>query len=314
MKALTLVTSLDEWAGHRPQRVVYTIGNFDGVHLGHRRLLDRLVTLARETDASPVVVTFRVHPQSVLDPAHARPHLTTHDERIEILSGMAIEWLVEPNFTPELSRLPAQAFLSLLAGYGAAGFVVGDDFRFGASRQGDAGTVSDFLATTGNGRLAIVPALVRGGERVSSSRIRALLESGDVETAALLLGRPYRTTGFRESGDGIGRTLGFPTINLGGIGNMIPGHGVYLAHCELADGGEYPAMVYIGTRPTYAGQQERLEVHLLASAPEVLPGDEVRIGFRARLRDERHFARREDLVAQLELDRAAALERWRAPE
>ena len=302
------ITSFEAWERVRPARVVYTVGNFDGVHLGHQRLLGVLHSMALECAAVPVVVTFTGHPQTVIENKSDLFLLTDADQRATLLAESAVPLVFEPAFTGAIASMEPHQFLESLAGQGAVGFVVGDDFRFGAARKGGVEDVAGFLEPSGNGCLAIVPGLVMDGERVSSTRIRALLASGDVEPAARYLGRDYTLRGCRQPGDRIGSAIGFPTVNLHGFKTMLPANGVYLGRMHHA-GREYQAMVYAGSRPTIGGREQRVECHVLDARPDVAPLDEVAVSFTCRLRGEMAFSDRDALARQLNMDRAAALAR-----
>ncbi|HOG64265.1 MAG TPA: riboflavin kinase [Spirochaetota bacterium] len=299
------IRDFDEWHRMRPKRVVYTVGNFDGVHLGHQRLIEVLLGMARECGAVPVVVTFTGHPQQLEKKMDMPFLLTTSQARAELLSSFGIEVVFEPVFSEHLAAMEPETFLERLAGEGSVGFVVGDDFRFGAARRGGVEDVAGFLERTGNGRLAIVPGLQMDGDRISSTRIRSALARGDVALAARYLGREYRMDGTRKPGDRIGSSIGFPTVNLHGMETMLPANGVYLGSLQSA-GLRYDAMLYIGVRPSVGGSEQRVEAHVLHAAPEIPPGASVSVSFRDRLRDEAVFADREALRAQLERDREEA--------
>jgi riboflavin kinase/FMN adenylyltransferase len=303
------ISSLADWSANRPSRVVYTVGNFDGVHLGHKRLLEVLLLLAAECQAVPVVVTFTGHPQIVLGQGAAPGLLTEPDERARLIFEAGVHRLVEPVFSDVIATMEPQEFLEALAGEGAVGFVVGDDFRFGAARRGGVEDVAGFLERAGNGRLAIVPGMEMDGQRLSSTRIRKALAAGDVEAAALSLGREYSIRGLRQAGDQIGSAIGFPTVNLTGYLTILPSNGVYLG-TMIHQGISYQAMIYIGSRPTVSGKSLRLECHVINAQPDVPCGDRVTLTFASKLRDESHFTDKQALALQLAKDRCLALKRF----
>jgi riboflavin kinase/FMN adenylyltransferase len=306
---------LFSWQQSGAKRAVYTIGNFDGVHRGHQRLLAELLALAGECDALAVAVSFREHTRGGLKPECAPTALTTRRARAALLQSLGIDALVELEFD-EIEQLSGHDFLARLtaaAGEKACGFVVGEDFRFGAGRNAGAEDIARFLAGQGAGRLVSVPALCAGGERVSSSRIRALLLAGDAAGANILLGREYSLSGVRKTGDSIASRLGYPTVNLSEIGSLVPGDGVYASRLRYK-GVLFPAMSYIGTRPTHRGaagggaQERRVETYTLNFPLRVLRGEAAEIFFISRLRDELHFTDEEALLRQLARDKEAALE------
>ncbi|MDR2734125.1 MAG: bifunctional riboflavin kinase/FMN adenylyltransferase [Spirochaetota bacterium] len=297
--------SLSAWRASGAERAIYTIGNFDGVHRGHQALIAELVARARENDALAVAVSFCGHTRDHFGHEQRKAPLSTREDRARLLEALGVDALIELEFDAALAALHGQDFLRALAGQGWCGFVLGEDFRFGAGRASDARDIAHFLDERG-GKLVTLPPLCDNGERVSSSRIRALLLAGGVEGARVLLGREYVLRGVRVSGDGIASRLGYPTVNLGEIAALIPGNGVYAAYLRYA-GRLYPALSYIGTRPTHtSGSCIRVEAHTLDSSPEVAPGEDAELIFAHRIREERCFPDETALLEQLALDAAAA--------
>lgn len=297
-------------ADARPRPVV-TIGNFDGVHLGHRAVL----ALAREVAGSgPVaVVTFDPHPLRVLRPAAAPAVLTPADRRAELLCGLGVDRVATVAFTREVAGWPPARFVDevLVDGLAARAVVVGENFRFGARAAGDVG----LLRTLGEARdfvvvpaaLAAVPrtAVVGGGpgtERVSSSLVRALVAAGDVTAAAALLGRPHRVSGPVVHGDRRGRELGYPTANLAvDPAAAVPADGIYASWLTVA-GTRYPAVTSIGTNPTFDGTQRRVEAHVIDHAGLDLYDRPADLDLVARQRDTLRFDGIAALVAQMDAD------------
>jgi len=291
-----------------------TIGVFDGVHRGHQRLLARAHELAASQGLRAVAVTFWPHPAAVLRPDAAPSLLTTLDERLAILRELdLLDAAVVIPFTPELAALPPDAFLDRVAAFCEPRVLVeGTDFALGHNRAGDVA----FLTAAGAERGFTVETHVveEGGERISSSRIRALVRSGDVVGAATLLGRPYALAGDVAKGDQRGRLLGFPTANLRvDPRKALPANGVYAVRARLP--GEataaHPAVCNIGVRPTFGGEPRLLvEVHLLGMPAGLdlydLP---LAIELAARLREERRFNGVDELKAQIarDADQARAL-------
>jgi len=274
---------------------IVAIGSFDGVHLGHRALLARALAAARERRLPLLVYTFD-------PPTKVAPVLSTLSEKAELLAEAGAEIVLAVPFNAEFAKRSKEAFLSELAELEPEVFVVGEDFRFGRGREGGPRDLEAIAPT------AVVPLLSLGGAPVKSSRIRALLEAGDVEAARHLLGYPYRVRGVVVPGDRRGRTLGFPTANLAVPRQkaLPPGvFAVWVNHKGRRIGG----VANVGTRPTFGGDAtRRLEVHLLEPSPE-LYGDELAVEFVARLRPERAFPDQEALRRQIEADIAAARKR-----
>jgi riboflavin kinase / FMN adenylyltransferase len=290
---------------------VVTLGVFDGVHVGHQEVVAQAASLAKASGARLIAFTFDPPPRVVLG-ARARndPLLTPVGERLTQLRRAGVDEARVLRFDAALAAKSAEAFLidHVFRFQVMAALVVGYDFALGRDRSG---TV-EVLASLGERRgFRVVPvaAVVRDGSPVSSSRIREALLAGRVEDATRWLGRPYTIGGTVEAGDGRGRTLGFPTANLGlAPGRTRPAQGVYAVWVEGVGSGPLPGVANLGRRPTFGGGEERLEVHVLAPV-SVRPGDPFRIAFVARIRDELKFNNAKDLTAQIarDVDRATAL-------
>lgn len=286
---------------------VVTIGNFDGVHLGHQALVTVSRERARAQGGTAVVLTFDPHPARILAPERAPASLTTIAQKAEILDGLGADRLAILPFTPELASRSAAEFASLVLG-GALGtrvVVVGEPFRFGRGREGDVGTLTALGRELGFDVIAVPPVLV-GGAPVSSSRVRAALESGDVEGAQDLLGRAFFVDGEVVRGAARGRTLGFPTANVESENETLPAVGVYACWSqEEGSGARIPSVANVGRRPTFGGGALGLEVHLLDWSGN-LYGRRLRVLFESRLRVERSFPSAEALVEQIKSDVSAA--------
>jgi riboflavin kinase/FMN adenylyltransferase len=282
------------------------VGNFDGVHRGHQALVASAVAQARQTGGVAVVLTFDPHPSRVLRPEAGVAPLTTLEQKEELLAGLGVDRLAVLAFDRRLAGLSPGAFAEqVLAGaLGARHVVVGESFRFGHDRQGDAHALLSL-----GGRLGftvdVVPPVVRGGRPVSSSRVREALRQGAVREAGELLGRPYFVDGRVVKGDGRGRTIGVPTANLEPDEQVLPARGVYAAHCRVASGRGYLAVVNVGERPTFGGGRLTVEAHLLDFSGE-LYASRVRLELIERLRGEERFSGAEALVARIQKDIAAA--------
>lgn len=278
---------------------VVAIGNFDGVHLGHRKVLEQARAIAVERGLRCVVLTFDPHPRQVLG-GNAPPALTTLEERVRLLQACVDEVVVEP-FTQALASWSPERFVEdLLVGrLRARAVVVGENFRFGQKRAGDFTVLRALGEKLG---FEAVAAHVAGDAQgpYSSTRVRRALEEGDVADATHVLGRRYVLTGVVERGDALGRTIGFPTANLGGIGEMLPKHGVYAVFVDV-DGARLPGVMNVGVRPTVGGLSLRVEVHVLDFTGD-LYGKKLRVALVERLRDEQKFDGIDALKAQIARD------------
>jgi riboflavin kinase/FMN adenylyltransferase len=291
-------------AGWGPLAV--SLGNFDGVHLGHARLVAETVREARATGGPAVVLAFDPHPARVLHPERAPATLITIAQKAELLAGLGIDRLAVLPFTKEVASLDAGSFARevLVGCLGAVAVVVGANFRFGRGRSGDAGALAALGAGLGF-RVRSVEPVLHEGAPISSTRIRAALAAGDVAEAQRMLGRRFFVDGTVVAGDGRGSTIGFPTANVETVNEALPAHGVYA--CLLSVGSEpaRPAVANLGRRPTFGEGASRLEVHVLDFAGD-LYGARVRVSFAARLREEKRFAGPDELVRQIADDAARA--------
>jgi len=283
-----------------------TIGNFDGLHRGQRRLIEEVVERARRCGGPATLVSFDPHPLAVLDPPRAPARLTTHAQRVELLGELGVDQIWMVPFDRELASLSAERFVRewLIAGVAPRQVLVGAQFRFGHRRLGDLALLERL-----GGELGFVAAGVaerrHDGETISATRIRALLDRGEVEDAAQLLGRPYAVAGVVVAGDRLGRELGWPTANVRPADprQLLPAHGVYAAEMRRGDGGgDLPGVANLGLRPTRgAAGSVQLEVHLFDFGREIY-GEAVEVLFRRRLRAERRFDNLEALRAQIAID------------
>ena len=284
---------------------VVAIGNFDGVHLGHRSMLARLVERARERRAPAVAMTFEPHPIHLLRPHLAPPRLTTIDRKAELIARSGADALiVYPTDRALLDLTPQEFFERFLLGeLRASGLVEGPNFFFGRDRAGDVRLLHELCFTAGL-TLDVVPAITVAGRAVSSSTIRELLASGAVDQAAQLLGECYRVRGDVVRGAERGRTIGFPTANLAGVETMLPEDGVYAGRVHHG-GHAYAAAINIGSNPTFGEERRKIEIHLIDFAGD-LYGTRLDVEFVRRLRDTRTFAGVNELRRQLQADIAAA--------
>ncbi len=288
------------------EKTIYALGFFDGVHLGHQALLAKCRELADQEGCQAGVVTFASHPDSlVLGEPPAL--LNTSDDRARLLYSFGVDSVKEIPFDRELMTTHWSTFLNSLVAIGAAGFVCGDDFRFGS---GGLGTPKKLSAYCEKRQLpyAIVSEQVMDGERISSTRIRSLLEQGDLENVSRLLGHPHVLTGVVTPGKQLGRTLGFPTANLSFPAELAkPKFGVYVC-VTLVEDQTYVSLCNIGIRPTVEGEGINAEVHLLDFSGD-LYGKEITVAFLSFLRPEKKFDSLEELKAQIAEDIAQIREK-----
>lgn len=297
--------------GGRARGCVMTIGNFDGLHLGHRALLDAVVERARALGRPAAVFTFDRHPRRVLQPELHLPRLMSLAQMEHGLGEAGIDLLIVEPFTRELAELDPAQFVEqvLVARIAPAEVFVGRDFRFGHGRSGSDETLRSMLPASGV-RVSVISQVLVEGQDVSSTRIRRLLEQGQVDEVGRCLGRPYAIWGRVVEGDRRGRTLGFPTANLAPENELIPARGVYATVVQRIEDGApgatlYPAVTNVGTRPTFEPGRLLVESHLLDFEGD-LYGQRISVSFQARIRDERRFSGADELREQIRRDATSA--------
>ena len=282
---------------------IYALGFFDGVHTAHQALLRECVALARQMHATPAAITFSKHPKALYS-AQIPPLITGTEDRIALLRSYGIEDVYVLPVSNETMVKHWRTFLNELQKQGAAGFVCGDYFRFGHKGIGDAEKLQSFCRER-DMPCVIVQEQTIDGSRISSTRIRKLLEAGDLEKANRLLGHPHILSGYVVPGRRIGRTIGVPTANiLLPDGVMIPKLGVYACTCVI-DEKTYVTVTNVGHRPTVGGHQTRAESWILDYAGD-LYGRNMTLQFHAFLRPEQTFGSLEELKAQIQKDAARA--------
>ena len=277
------------------------IGNFDGVHRGHRAMIEQLIERSRSHSRPAIIVTFDPHPLAFLRDTGAPPNLTTIPQRMELFAQLGIDSVVVLQTSRELLNLTAHEFFQQVVceELGAAGMVEGPNFHFGKDRGGTIDLLRQFCREHGMS-LDVIEPVTTDGRWVSSSVIRDLLQAGDLNTAVELLGHPYSLDGHVVAGMRRGRELGFPTANLSDIATVIPGPGVYSGTVEMS-GRRYAAALNIGPNPTFEEGQYKVEAHIIDFQGD-LYGQSLRVELQRRLRDIRRFASREDLQQQLRAD------------
>jgi riboflavin kinase/FMN adenylyltransferase len=305
------------WADLHEAGVVLTIGVFDGVHLGHQALIRGVVQQARALGGLAVVLTFHPHPRSVVAPESSWGYLCSLEERIARIAELGPDLLMVLRFTAELAATSAEDFVvELLRHTPLHTLYVGTDFSLGRGKQGDV-AVLEALGKRHGFAVRPAPQVCLDGQAVSSTRIRELVQAGQVREASRWLGRSFSLRGEVVGGTGRGRELGFPTANLHlHPRQVLPADGVYAARvglpravCTPANAGKgnppRPALAYVGRRPTFGENERVAEVHLLDFCGDLV-GYELRAEFVERLRPERRFASVAELIAQMQRDAARA--------
>jgi len=290
--------------------VVLTVGSFDGIHRGHRLIIDRVTAIARERGGTPAVLTMKPHPREFFSPENAPNLLTSDAKKAQLLAEAGVKVLFVLPFDRRTADMEPEQFIEVLlrSHCDARTIVVGHDCRFGKGARGD---VTMLRALGGKLGYAVeeVPPLILGAERVSSTLVRERILQGDLAGAQVLLGRAYSLTGVVVRGRGIGITLGFPTANVRPHHSAVPAQGVYIAEA-LVDGVRHPSAVNIGIAPTIRQEDLTIEAHLLDFSGDLV-GKDIEIVFLERLRSEKKFRGREELQEQIARDIESARAHFR---
>jgi len=283
-----------------------TIGNFDGVHLGHRAVVEQVAARARALAVPACVITFEPHPREYFNRDAAPPRLSRLRDKADAIAALGVDRLLVLRFDRGLVEQEPETFVDriLVEGLGVHHVAVGDDFRFGRRRRGDIGLLREMAPARGFGVEAAETYTV-AGERVSSTRVRAALGAGDMATAAELLGGPYTLRGRVVHGDKLGRDLGYPTANIALDGFHLPTTGVFSVLAYDAAGRRLPGVANLGWRPTIEGERALLEVHALDFDGD-LYGAHLTVQLLERLRGEERFDSLDALVERMHGDAAAA--------
>jgi riboflavin kinase / FMN adenylyltransferase len=285
---------------------VLTLGNFDGVHLGHQRIFQLVSQKAREIGGEAIVYTFDPHPVEVLAPERKPPLITPLKEKLKLIEEMGIDVVIVAAFSKEYARQTPEEFVqgTLYDQIQIRQLFVGHDFTFGKGREGDIALLKDLGRKYGF-NVEVVGAVRVAGRVVSSSLIRELIQKGEMPEATRLLGRNYHLVGKVIHGHGRGsRKLGFPTANLKVEGTLIPKPGIYALWAVL-EGKKYAAVANLGWNPTFHDQKFSIEVHILNFDQDIY-GETIGVEFVERLRDEVPFSGPEELIAQIKRDIAEA--------
>ncbi|MBK1718287.1 bifunctional riboflavin kinase/FAD synthetase [Thiocystis violacea] len=296
---------------HEDRGCVATIGNFDGVHLGHRSVFQRLLSHGRALGRPVTVITFEPQPMEFFAPEAAPARLTRLREKLTALRDNAIDRVMLLEFGPKLAAMEARTFVQrlLIEGLGVRFLLVGDDFRFGRGRAGDFELLRSMgreaLGSGSGFEVEDLHTITHGEERISSTRIRDALARGDLEQARHLLGRPYAMEGRVVHGDKRGRAIGFPTANINLHRRVSPVRGVYAVRVRGLGADPWPGVANIGTRPTVGGLSARLEVHLFDFDQRIY-GRHLEVELALKLRDEQKFESFDALKEQIRRDAEAA--------
>lgn len=299
-----VVQGSDSWPADA-RGIALAVGNFDGVHRGHRAVLAVLEAAAHRHGAPTAVYTFEPAPTAVVAPERHQPRILLLDDRVRLLGEAGIAGVCVESFTRAYAAGTAEWFADEVVSrrLGARVVVVGYDFRFGAGRGG---TAEDLRRLLPDVEVLTVAAALDGTMPISSSRIRRLVAAGEVSAAAALLGRPHRLRGEVVHGDHRGAGLGFPTANVANRVELVPAAGVYAVRVGLpGEEARRPGVMNVGRRPTFNGSELRFEVHLLDFSGD-LYGMELAVDLVGRIRDERRFEGVDALVAQIRADVASA--------
>ena len=298
--SLLTARGLDEFS---PKDPALALGTFDGLHLGHQQVIRGAVTRAREIGGQSVAVTFEPHPLEVLRPSPEPVLLTTVEERLALLSGLGVDVTLVLPFDPAFSQTSARVWMDEILGerLRARAVFVGSSYTFGYRREGSAQRLVEWGRARGVD-VTLVPAVLIDGEPVSSSRIRGALREGLVDEAARLLGRRYALRGRVTSGEGRGRTIGFPTANLAvdSPRKILPHVGVYATIVEVG-GRRFGGATNVGRRPTFGGTEISIETYLLEFSGDLI-GEPMTLEFVGRIREEHAFPGAEALSRQIGRD------------
>ena len=301
---MELIEDIDSITAPLPNAVV-TIGNFDGVHIGHQALFQKVIEKARILDGKAVAITFEPHPVRVLKQNGLPPLITIYKQKIELIAQLGLDVLICIRFTPEFAALSPEAFVAdlLVSRIGMKAIVVGEDYTFGKNREGNLTLLKayaqqyDFEVIT----VGEIQTFNSIAQRISSTKIRDLVLAGDVDIARRLLGRNYQVRGVVVRGRNRGgQQLGFPTANIQMEDELCPKDGIYAVTVDCG-GNSYPGVANIGYSPTFDDHQFTVEVHLMDFSGD-LYGKHLRVNFVKRLRDEKRFGNPVELSAQIKKD------------
>jgi len=302
---MNIWSGIESYPADRPS-VIATIGNYDGVHLGHQAIVRQVVDQARRTGSPSLLITFSPHPLSVVAPDREPQHLQSRGQKLESLRQTGLADVLILNFTRELAQLGGEEFFGQLLADRVrfSAVFVGENFAFGHRRQGNLDLLRSIGARNGF-EVHGVPAVETEGQVISSTAIRRALAEGDVALARRMLGRPHVVSGEVVRGDGRGRSLDCPTANVATNNEVLPSPGVYVTE-TMVIAGRFASVTNVGRRPTFGGDTLTVETHLLDFNDD-LYDERIDVQFLERIRDEERFSDAAALADQLARDRAAAL-------
>ena len=290
-----------DWRAYEGPSVVATIGHFDGLHVGHQYLIRQVVQKAQQSQCEPMLITFEPYAHEYFNPRQNERIMLARD-KIELAASMGIRHIVLCRFNHDLATMPAPAFVQtvLKQVLCVKELIVGDDFCFGHQKKGNVKLLKQYIDADFN--LTVAKVIQHGQDKVSSSRLRQCLTNAQLDDAKTLLGRPFHVTGHVQYGEGRGKTLGFPTANIRLPERFLVPRGVFYTQVEGVFG-LVDAITNVGTRPTFGGQMRVIESHLLGYSGN-LYGQRIKCHFLRKIRDERAFSNKTDLVNQIESDLA----------
>lgn len=283
------------------RKPILTMGNFDGLHLGHQSLLRQLCQEAKDLGGTSVVLTFEPHPLKILAPIRAPKLLLSHKDKMLLLQSKGVDVVIIQEFSPEFAMLEAEAFVRgyLVEGLKVHRIWVGKEFRFGRGRRGDVKTLTEFGRECGY-EVKIIEPVLDEGQRISSTRIRALIEEGEVHQVSRFLGRCHFVSGRVVKGQQRGKALGFPTANISTRNEVLPPDGVYATFFWI-QGHRRPSVTSLGSNPTFGDGPRTLETYLFDFDGD-LYDQSIRLSFVKRIRQQEKFASPELLIAQMHKD------------
>lgn len=280
--------------------VVATIGNFDGVHLGHQEIIEKVISKGKKLRLRKVVITFDPHPARVIFPSKAPKLILSRHQKIKILEGLGIDLLLFIPFDRDLSLMTAEEFLKkMMERINFSMIFIGENFRFGKNRSADCKTLAALGERLGF-KVGCVPFIKVDEKTVSSSIIRDMLEKGAVDEASRLLGRPYSIEGKVVPGEGRGRMMNIPTANIQPHNELIPKGGIYISEIVVA-GSRYRSVTNIGIRPTFHLHHQTIETHMMDFHNHIY-GEKIELFFHRRIRDEIQFDSAEQLRKKIQED------------
>jgi len=299
---MRVFNSLNEIAD---KNYVVSVGMYDGVHKGHQKLIEELKKKSKERDVENLIVTFEIHPKTVLN-SNPPKLLMTKEDKKEYLEKLGVDSVLFLNFNKKISQMNAEEFVKkiLVNKLNTSVIIIGENHRFGNKQKGDYHFLKK-VSDKYNFEVYKVPIKKYENKRISSTWVRKTVLEGKLRLTRELLNRFYFIKGYVESGSGRGKKLGYPTANIEGVETKLPLDGIYSSYVEY-EGNKYPAMSYIGYAPTYEGEKRKIEVHIFDFDKNIY-GEELKVYFVAKIRDEEFFSTEEELKKKLMIDKNVTL-------